>query len=488
MKISSARLKPKGKLFFSVLGTYLLLLVVVLSLLITGYVYSLHQSIQDQETLQITFLQQIRKELDFRFSSVFRINNYLTSYPLTLSISQYEEDLPEYQMDYQRLNEILVQQNELIQGEGQTILYFDKSDSLLTGNSRYRSVNLDAFTVQLGFTPAEFRDFLKLENLYGELRVLNSGTERGELIYLQPILDDSFQRLGIVMTRLSMSYLREAISVSRWMEGSICHMVGGDESIYIESGGYGVEELSSSSLNYDEISLQAEPVYTNLDGEDFVTVGLRSSNNTWSYYFSVPVRNFYRNSTIYCVLFSIALGIGLALGVVLAMLFSNRFSKPLSQILHTLYLNPDVNFPNAIQSIESAFTTYQENLVSTQNLLHRSTYYGKNRFLYALCRGTLTPKQIDRDLEKYHIPLEKNQPVTLILCIYHKTDQSVFFQDGVLNNEMLLYASWNILGELLQGVVGCQEMEALCIRHTLENTGDEFRTSLKKLRIFIGKF
>lgn len=487
MKIHTLKAKPRGKLFLSVLATYLLLIVVTFSLLIAGYSFSLQQSIHDQETLQVAFLQQIRRELDFRLSAISRINNYLTTYPLTLSVSQYEEDLPIYQLDYQRLNEIIMEQNELIQNEGETVLYFDKSDSILTGSSRYRSVNLDAYTLQLGFTPEEFRNFLILENIKGELRILHSGTEKAELIYLQPILDDSFQRLGIVMTRLSLSYLREALSVNQWMDGSICHLANGDESIYIDSGGYGTTP-SFDEMQDQDIPLQAEPVSIEISGKKFITVGLRSSNNSWNYYFSVPVSSFYSNSTFYYVLFAIALGFSLLFGLILAMLFSQRFSKPLGQILHSLYLNPEVAYPNAIQSIEKAFSTYQEDLTSAQNMLHRSAYHSENRFLYALCKGTLTPQQIDRDMDKYEISLDRDQPIFLVAAQYHDTDHSVFFQNGVLNNEMLLYASRNVLSELLcseSGAAAVEEGSALCIFQADEiKSLQDLREVLQKVEAF----
>lgn len=488
MKPRMMKIKPRGRLFLSVLITYLLLLAITFSLLAAGYGYSFQQSVKDREALQVAFLEQIRREIDFRLSSVSRINNYLTSYPLTLTISQYDEEMPAYQIEYQRLNEIILEQNELIQGEGETLLYFDKSDSLLTGSYRYRSANLDAYTIQLGLTPGEFRDFLAMRHCQGELRILNSGTDNAQLVYLQAILDDSFQRQGVVMTRLSMAYLQSALSVSQWLDGSICHMVNGEDSIFINQGSYGSFSLQNDSLDYEAIPLNSEPINTEFQGEKYITIGLRSENNTWNYYFSVPAKSFYSNTSFYYILFAIALGCSLLFGLVLAMLFSHRFSKPLGQILHLLHLNPEMAYPNAIESIQNAFSAYQEDLISTKNQLNRSEYYGKSSFVFGLCYGTLTPEQIDRDLTKYQISLRNDVPLIVILCSYHDTENSVFSQSGVLNTEMLLYASRNVIEELLgtdQSVVACREGITLCIYQLLPtHTKEDFREILQKIYQF----
>ena len=83
--ICQKKRKPGGKLFFSVLVTYLLLLVVALSLLLTGYIYSIRQSRKDMESAQVVFLRQVQRELDLRLGNVTDISNLLASHPRPLT-------------------------------------------------------------------------------------------------------------------------------------------------------------------------------------------------------------------------------------------------------------------------------------------------------------------------------------------------------------------------------------------------------------------
>ena len=65
--------KSNRKLFFSVLFTYILLLVVTLSLLVIGYSYSILITKQDMESLQISHLSLnwIRGCAQFLKSAIF---------------------------------------------------------------------------------------------------------------------------------------------------------------------------------------------------------------------------------------------------------------------------------------------------------------------------------------------------------------------------------------------------------------------------------
>ena len=284
--------KGVGKrLFLSVLVTYLLLLIAAISLPVFGYFYSIRQSQQEMEALQISYLGQIQREFDLRLNSIFKINKFLASYPLTKSISEMDEEQVSNQTFYHSLNEVIVEQNTLLGNDGQTVIYFAHSDSVLTGEYRYRSENLDAYTKQLGLSPAEFRVFLSEGAATGSLRILHPGTAEAELTYLVPVYDENFQKVGTVMTRLSMSLLQKELNVSSWAEGSVCHMENGEEVFYIDNGGFA--NTASEVPDYSQVPLDATPVKNQIQGEDFITVGLRSSVNTWKYYFSIPSQEFF---------------------------------------------------------------------------------------------------------------------------------------------------------------------------------------------------
>lgn len=455
--------KMGHRLFWSVLVTYLLLLAVTLLLLAGGYSYSIQRARQDAETMEISFLGQVRQELDIRLNSVSRISNFLAAYPLTQSISQIREEQASYLLDYRALDEIIVEQNALLSGDGSTIVYFDASDSVLTGTYRYRSENLEAYTQQLGFTPEEFREFLPEKVTNGELRILHPGTAEAELIYMIPVLNDEYKKVGTVLTRFSMSYLKKSINADHWTDGTICCMQNDSEFLYLDNGGYEDTVIHSDALDYESVPLNASPIAITINGEKYLTVGRRSSVNRWNYYFSIPLKELTRTNTIYTVLFAVILCLSIFSGVVMSLYFSRRLSDPIQGIMDSLKLDSAVAFPKAVSSLETAMISYRKETV--RNETHRSIRQKKDGFVYGLCSGRVASDQLDAGKEKFGLSLNQG-PVSLIVFQFYAVDDAVFIQDGHLDQEMMLYAGCNVIEELLcqgRGAAIAHEKEVLCL-------------------------
>lgn len=486
MKRKSYVSKRTGsKLFFSVLLTYLLLLATAISLPLFGYFHSIRQSQQEMEALQVSYLGQIQREFDLRLNAIFKINNFLASYPLTKSVSELDNEQAAYQTFYRSLNEVIVEQNSLLEADGQTVIYFDQSDSVLTGEYRYRSENLNAFTEQLGFSPEEFRAFLLEGTAVGSLRILHPNTAEAELIYLVPVYDEAFDRAGTVMTRLSKSLLQKALNISSWVEGSVCHMENGDEVFYIDDGGFG--DTASDFPDYSQVPLDATPVKTQIQGENFITVGLRSSVNTWKYYFSIPSREFFRSNMFYLVWFCATLATSLFSGITLSLVFTRHFSKPIHSILNSLSLDTSVAYPEAIHSLEHALSTYKEELSANRNQLLQSGRQKKAGFIWGLCTGRISPGNLPSEAEKYHLVLE-GAPLYLISFWYMGVEKSVFCQNGVIDMDLLLYASCNVLEEMLcpqRGAAISHEVQTYCLYQPPQKEDREtLRKKLEEIRNF----
>ena len=475
------------KLFFSVLITYLLLIVVTLSLLVFGYFTSIRQSQQEMKALQVSYLAQIRREFDLRLNAIFKINNFLASYPLTKSVSEIDNEQAAYQTFYRSLNEVIVEQNTLLEDDGQTVIYFAQSDSILTGTYRYRSENLNAFTEQMGFSPQEFRSLLSEGTALGSLRVLHPDTADAELIYLVPVYDEAFEKAGTVVTRLSMSLLQKALNVASWVEDSICHMENGDEVFYIDDGGFGDTVSWSDVPDYSQVPLDATPVKTQINGEEYITVGLQSSVNTWKYYFSIPSREFFRSNMFYLLWFCAALITSLLSGVALSLIFSRRFSKPIHNILDSLSLNTSVAYPEAMHSLESALISYKDEISASRNQLFQNDRQKKSGFIWNLCTGRISPGQAVSAAEKYHLILE-DVPLYLISFWYTGTEKSVFCQNGAIDVDMLLYASCNVIEEMLcphQGAAISHDIQTYCLyQPPQKEKGEILREKLEKIQNF----
>ena len=479
--------QPPRKLFFSVLVPYLLLLAVTISLLVSGYLYCIQQSRQDMEALQISYLGQIRRELDTRLTAISKISQFLASQPFTVSVLELSDEQVAYQTYYRSLNEIITEQNGLIAEEGETAIYCQTTDSVLTGMYRYRSVNLNAYTEQLGFTCEEFRDFISSVDARGTLRILHPGTTQAELIYLVPVYNGLFDKVGTVITRLSISYLKDSLNISHWLDGSICHMQSEEESLYIDDGGYGDTISGDNVPDYSQVPLDASPVETSINGETYITLGLPSTVNTWKYYFSIPSSEFFHSDIIYLIWFGATLLLSLLSGVVLSLMFTLRFSKPLQKILTTLQLNTSVAYPEAVNSLESAVISYRNELSATRNQLLQGLRQKRAEFVYGLCSGQVSPAQLEKGVKLYHLTLEDG-PVYLIQFGFRKTEKSVFAQNGVVDMNLMLFASCNVTEELLcreRGVVVSHEGQNLCLYQPWsQEEEDSLRKTLATIREF----
>lgn len=481
------QVKSSRKLFFSVLVTYLLLLGVTLSLLVGGYTYSIQKTKQDMEVMQAAYLGLICRELDTRLSTVSKISSFLASYPLTKYVAGIEDENVEYQLDYLALNEVISDQNALLWGAGETIIYFDVSNSILTGEYRYRNVNLDAYTSQLGLTEQEFRDFLSYTNFYGALRILYPGTEKAELIYVAPIYDSNYHKLGSVFTRLSMEYLKSAINMEHWVNGSICHMQNGDEILCIDSGNYGELVTQEDKPLFSGVLLDGSLVQIDIGGKAYMTMGVRSTFNSWKYYFSIPVKEFHRANRLFIILFAVVLMLSLLSGISLSLAFSRHLSKPLQGLLDNLELDKAMDYPEAVNTLERALASYWEKLTDTQGQLHQREQKDKANFVYGMCTGRIDVSQLAEGVKKYGFSLVDG-PVVLIQFWYTGVENSAFSQDGVVDINLLLYASCNVIEELLCrecGVTFSWESYTICLCQSIPPEDiDRLQEKLEDIRRF----
>lgn len=476
--------KSNRKLYGSVLITYILLLVVTLSTLGIGYSYSIQKTKRDMESLQVSYLNLICRELDTRLNAVSKISNFLATSPLTQQVSKIEDENVEYQLDFRSLNEVIAEQNALIFGEGESFVYFEASDSVLSGEYRYRSINLDAFFSKLGLTKQEFLDFLYHPSANGSLHILHPDTPNAELIYMVSVLDSNYQTVGAVVTRLSISYLKSVMNVKSWIEGSICHMQNGEECFCIDDGGYGNAVSQTDIPDYSQVPLNGSLVQTSIQGVNYMTVGIHSSVNSWRYYFSIPTEEFHRTNRFFILLFVIVLAISLLCGLFLSFSFSRHFARPIQEILDKFSPNTAMAFPEAMNTLERAMTTYRKELTDTRSRLHQRSRRDREDFIYGICTGRISPSQAEKGLEDYGISLN-NADMFLIQFWYHGIENSVFSQDGVLDLDLLLYASCNVLEELLcqeHGVVFSQGSQNFCLCQSfLPEETDKLQAKLEEI-------
>lgn len=479
--------KVNRRLFFSVLLTYLIILSVIVILFVIGFSYSIRQIERDMGSLQISYLEKIQQELDLRMSSISKISNFLASQKITATVLEFKSEEPSNQPDYLALNKIISEQNKLINFQGETAIYSQKTNSIFTGLYRYRNDNLDIYTKRLGLTPTEFYNFLDKAKSHSTFSILHSGTSKAEIVYLVPVFDTTFQRSGTVITHLSMPYLQDALNITNWIDGTICIVENEDEYLYIDDGNNDTALSYPAKPDYSQVVLNGTPLHSTINGKTYTSVGLRSANSSWEYYFSIPTREFFRSSGFYFVWFLIILLFAILSGLLLSLTFSQRLSKPLKGILSSLKLNDSVGYAEAVNSLEKAILSYRNELSDTRTQLMRGQRQEKADFIYELCSGKISPSQLEEKKELYGISLE-DAPLYLIVFCCTDADTSPFSRDGVLDANLLLYASCNVISEKLctnHGVAVCREGKVYCLYQPSASTDiEKLHEHLDEIRRF----
>ena len=193
----------REKIFLSVMKTYLVLVMILLIVLIGCSFYSYQSFKSNTKNAQVALLNQVQHEMDIRLENISKISQLLADHPIVQEIAELEDEQPEYQLKYTELNQVLRNENTMQQSEAETVLYFKNSNAVFTGNYRYQDENLDAFLKKKGISEEEFQNLVSLERNKGAYQILKSGTKSAVLIHLNPILDKSYHRAGVVITFVS---------------------------------------------------------------------------------------------------------------------------------------------------------------------------------------------------------------------------------------------------------------------------------------------
>lgn len=441
-----------NRLFISVLNTYLILLVFILILLTAGYSYSLGESRKEMERLQSHLLRHTGAEVDIHLKNIENTSALLVEQALAKFLSTLPQNTaPQDLYANQTLQQILRNQNKLSETRSQSVFYFKESDSVLTSTRRYRSENLDAYAQSIHVNLADFRALISQPEKRGSYQILSTNTEPGEdlLLYLEPIIDAEYQVKGAAITYISPSLLSDMLNINTWQEGSICYMADKKDSFFIYGDLSSQPELLSLSAPSLQLPADGLPHRLSIKGKQYIGFCLPSSHTDWLYIFSVPQSLFYKNSNLYYLLFAILVTASLAAGIFLSWLFSHRIFRPVHSILNKFnQTDVQATFPLALHSIEQTLQSYQSDLRSAKQQLHQAQEQTRNTFLHELCQGRLTEEQIQKGRIDYQLPLHDGQ-LLLIMATYHDAEQSVFQENGSLDFELLLYASRNVMEELL---------------------------------------
>lgn len=466
----AANQQHSRKLFLSILVTYFATLAVVLVALGVGFGCSIATARKSMENSQLVILERVQREIDIRLENIKNIASFLASHMLTKEVAEIEQDTPWDQITYLDLKETMIEQGNLMQGRGDIALYFFKSDSVLASR-RYRSENLSSYCHQLGLTVEEFQSFTQLPNIKSMYKILHPNTAQAKLVYLEPVIDSDYHQVGTAMTFVSTSFFDSSLNFEGWMEGSACYMVNNTDSLSI-GGGTTTGELPFKVNSSSAAEEEGVPTVITANGTKYVTVSLPSSDKLWRYYFSIPLSSFTKGQAFYLAVFVGAVCLAIFSGIVLSWVFAYRFYRPVNSILLQFHVGLGQAFPEAITAVEHAMSAYQNDLQEARTLLKGASRQRRNAFLLALCRGRIAVPQIKVGIDKHRLALT-DSPLRLAVFTFHDTETSVFCQNGLVDSELMLYASSNVMEELLcakQGAVFSHDGQIYCIYQEREDS------------------
>lgn len=395
--IKAGRLSSiNGKLYFSILLPFFFVITAIIIVLGIGGKYFFEHSRRDLEDLQTTIFKKTQNEIDVRLQNIKNIAGFLSDHPFTAEVSRISESTPWDRYTYVELKEIILELKELsVETTLDIAIYFNQSDSIVA-NRRFSSENLMAYSGRFGLTAEEFRKICFLPSMKSTYRIIASSvSEEPMLMYLQPVLDQSFKQVGTVVVALPLAFFNKSLGFENGGENGLgCYMFNAADSLCIGgSPDYTQKEISAL---IDEMASGAargsakEPQIYSADG--YIITSIPSSDVFWRYYFFTSSDDFYGKYIVYVLTFTVAVAAAIFIGLFFSSLFASRTYKAIKRIIPKFDKRKNT-FRKTLANIEQMMNTYQNSWRSYQRLQEDHFYQCKDRFLLEMCRGELTQGQ-----------------------------------------------------------------------------------------------
>lgn len=294
----------RQQVFYSILLSYLVMLVIPTVMSLLGYVYSSQMLHREALAVQQGLLEQVKLQLDQRTQRIYDYNELVASNAQLLRVAAYDESADGQKLfDYVDTQALVRNTTVSLPSNIKATIYLRRSNSFITSTRRYRSEVSDAYATQLGMTP----DVLRALAGGGEYRgytLLSAGVQPAVAFTRSIYADITREPLGKVITFMPVQDLSDALGALVWADQSDAVILSPQGVV---AASHGVDTAAFPA--YGALPVDGTMLYQAMDGVPHALASIASGATDWRYCVSIPTQVFACNLSVYRLVLAVEIGL-----------------------------------------------------------------------------------------------------------------------------------------------------------------------------------
>jgi len=469
--INGWAITKKSKLFLKYLLSYVLIMIISLSISMIAYYFSVQvieneiakahtNSLNQVKTVSDNLIKELEKlyiqiAFDQRLQMLMGLSSEMLPTNL-IEFSNLQKDLQRYKVANPLIKEIYI--------------YFRRSQLVLIDSGRY---TMDTFYTSV--FPYDDRIFQKwIDTDTKQMVIFSTGADKiaetNQAAYIQPLpIGLTSGHPGKLVIILNESMVRQNMEDLRWIPESLMFIINSDDQLFLQDKDLQIP----AGLTYASLLER-----TVIDTDNGLVVSYSpSSFFDWKYVSVIPKVIFFDRAERVKNMIIISLVVFFIIGLWVSWIMAGRQYSPMSQLVK--YIQDNVKEPRTkeedeykfIQKILSDTVREKEAILENKN---RQSEKLKNEFLIQLIRGELDRRAIDELRDIYHLDIDNSMHYAELLITFaddimvsSDDDPADGKKDGLIDARLIISSA---LKELLQDKYDLVLMETenhiVCLFHT----------------------
>jgi len=453
----------ENRLYFKILFYFLTLLIPIVIIGLSTYMYSLYIMKKDFNDRIKTNLQNAAQTIDAKMGSLQEISfNFFSDYTVRMLLMPEEQQSLEVKTEIWRLPKI-IQRNENIVSDftDRIFVYIDKSSVYVSaGVNRFDSF----FGTMYKYDPYDAGYWAQKLSSDKYIELLPAATVQREGIYdkqvVPVVIRDRLQNYNAVMViNVAVDAIEKALKGNAVFESTRYVITDGSGKALLDPSGYMADPLFAGAVA-DRSGDQALNGETDIAGERYEVSHAKSALYGWDYYSFTPISEFHRHTSSILLMTLLLCLVLVLMGIVFSFVFSSRIYNPIRSIRNIILEKSDLWSQEGHAQAQQAndFEQIQQGLRSLTDS-HRqykrkydqhTSEYVESSFQFLLKGHTLNQEEILQETLKLEFGFDR---AGYVCCGVSFDFKEPFYQDIQDTDRMLVMNGikkiiWTLLGEI----------------------------------------
>ncbi|MFH5183745.1 helix-turn-helix domain-containing protein [Paenibacillus sp. TAB 01] len=453
----------ENRLYFKILFYFLTLLIPIVIIGLSTYMYSLYIMKKDFNDRIKTNLQNAAQTIDAKMGSLQEISfNFFSDYTVRMLLMPEEQQSLEVKTEIWRLPKI-IQRNENIVSDftDRIYVYIDKSSVYVSaGVNRFDSF----FGTMYKYDPYDAGYWAQKLSSDKYIELLPAASVKREGIYdkqvVPVVIRDRLQSYNAVMViNVAVDAIEKALKGNAVFESTRYVITDGSGKALLDPSGYMADPLFAGAVA-DRSGDQALNGEMDIAGERYEVSHAKSALYGWDYYSFTPISEFHRHTSSILLMTLLLCLVLVLMGIVFSFVFSSRIYNPIRSIRNIILEKSDLWSQEGHAQAQQAndFEQIQQGLRSLTDS-HRqykrkydqhTSEYVESSFQFLLKGHTLNQEEILQETLKLEFGFDR---AGYVCCGVSFDFKEPFYQD-IQDTDRLLVMNgikkiiWTLLGEI----------------------------------------